>query len=818
VVEEGITSLGHDIFSGMSELREVKLPESLTRIGPGAFQMCPKLRSLTIPKNVNSIDGFFISETADGLLESGIGIDNILCLAVDPPTCGLAWGYEAFYGADTRNLKLIVPTGSARKYKKAPQWCDIKYLSDGMDDFGECGYNAYWRYETSTGTLIIYGEGETWDRGWIGKGQPWFHLREEIKTIIVGEGITRLGEMDFKSVTNVESIYLPKSLTTIEQCAFERCKKLKSITIPENCFLKQEVFFENKALESLTIKVTEPQGMLATGGADIDMDTFIVSYVLGGVDFEKTTLYAPEESVEKYKQADGWKDFKNIKSLSEARIVEGKAGNTIGYTYDKETGVLEIKGIGSIDGTFMDAWREIRWEVKHIKVNEGITEIKSLGFQLNEAESISLPTTLTHLGYGVLFGSEKIKQLTIPKNVTTIAFRALGALTALESLTNLSENPQEIKSEIMEAAFSETDVSKVVLIVPVGSVQKYANAEGWKDFYRIIDTENTEKANGNKNANLKSLKTDIVLDQIFSSITTDYYATVKSDVKTVKIDALAEDSLANIEVSDRTLKDGENTITVKVTAENKDYTKEYVIHIYRISGEARIKSLEINQGSLEPAFTPNKKEYVMRVTRKEPHIVITPTPMYEKAKVQTIEDDVSKDTTYNLVCTAEDGKAKETYKIKIEVLNDNAALKRLNVRDYELIPEFDPFRTNYNVDVPDGTREIFIEAEPQDSNAELSGHLNWNQIQGRETIFNVHVKAQDRYSECTYLIHVKYESITTAVKRPAWDCEETVMIYTVDGRYLGTTGRYDKKIITPDWLGHGIFIAKGSKYREKFTN
>jgi hypothetical protein len=336
------------------------------------------------------------------------------------------------------------------------------------------------------------------------------------------------------------------------------------------------------------------------------------------------------------------------------------------------------------------------------------------------------------------------------------------------------------------------------------------NEGGFKDSIKITVLKNT-------NTKLEKVEANFSFTPEFNPDIAYYTAIVGPEIKSVKVDAWEEDEFATAQGKTIGLQDGDNYLEVYVTAENGD-VRTYTFHVYRISGEARLKSLEINQGSLEPAFTPNKKEYTMRVTRKEPHIVITPTPMYKKAKVQTIEDEVSKDTTYNLVCTAEDGKAKETYKIKIEVLNDNAELKSLGVKDHELIPEFDPFRTNYNVEVPDGTREIFIEAEPQDSNAELSGHLNWNQIQGRETIFNVHVKAQDRYSECTYWIHVKYESITTAVKKSSGDYEETVMIYTVDGRYLGVTERYNKKIIIPDRLPHGIFIAKGSRYIEKFTN
>lgn len=54
IVEEGITSLGTQLFLGCSNLEYVQLPESLNTIGDAAF-INTALKEITIPKNVGSI-------------------------------------------------------------------------------------------------------------------------------------------------------------------------------------------------------------------------------------------------------------------------------------------------------------------------------------------------------------------------------------------------------------------------------------------------------------------------------------------------------------------------------------------------------------------------------------------------------------------------------------------------------------------------------------------------------------------------------------------------------------------------------------------
>lgn len=61
---------------------------------------------------------------------------------------------------------------------------------------------------------------------------PWFSSQGDITSIVVGEGVTVIGDYAFYGCTEATSLSLPAGLTTIKQEAFAYCEGLTSIVIP----------------------------------------------------------------------------------------------------------------------------------------------------------------------------------------------------------------------------------------------------------------------------------------------------------------------------------------------------------------------------------------------------------------------------------------------------------------------------------------------------------------------------------------------------------------------------------------------------------
>ena len=88
---------------------------------------------------------------------------------------------------------------------------------------GRCGDNAIYSYDKATRTLTISGTGAMWN------GTKYSHLGT-VDKIVIGNGITVIGEDAFAQFNSVGSAEISDTVTTIKGNAFN---DLKSITIPK---------------------------------------------------------------------------------------------------------------------------------------------------------------------------------------------------------------------------------------------------------------------------------------------------------------------------------------------------------------------------------------------------------------------------------------------------------------------------------------------------------------------------------------------------------------------------------------------------------
>ena len=88
---------------------------------------------------------------------------------------------------------------------------------------GSCGDSLSWSYDA--GTLTISGSGAMTDFKEPDMA-PWYHLREEIRRVILPEGLTSIGSLAFYECKNLTAVILPSSMRTIGYYAFAECQSL----------------------------------------------------------------------------------------------------------------------------------------------------------------------------------------------------------------------------------------------------------------------------------------------------------------------------------------------------------------------------------------------------------------------------------------------------------------------------------------------------------------------------------------------------------------------------------------------------------------
>ena len=97
---------------------------------------------------------------------------------------------------------------------------------------GDCGNTVSWRLNVN-GCMTIYGEG-TMDSYSSAEQQPWYDNVENIKEVVIKDGVENIGDQAFRSFTGLTSIVIPNSVTSIGSNAFFSCTNLTSINIPNS--------------------------------------------------------------------------------------------------------------------------------------------------------------------------------------------------------------------------------------------------------------------------------------------------------------------------------------------------------------------------------------------------------------------------------------------------------------------------------------------------------------------------------------------------------------------------------------------------------
>lgn len=87
-----------------------------------------------------------------------------------------------------------------------------------------------------------------------GVNTPWQPYNDQIQTIVVAKGVTRVSEHAFEGMGELTSVTLPSTVTQVSREAFMYCQKLEKITLPETLEnIGDRAFNYCRALKSITV-------------------------------------------------------------------------------------------------------------------------------------------------------------------------------------------------------------------------------------------------------------------------------------------------------------------------------------------------------------------------------------------------------------------------------------------------------------------------------------------------------------------------------------------------------------------------------------
>ena len=122
-----------------------------------------------------------------------------------------------------------------------------------------------------------------------------FYGCKNLQSVVIPNSVTSIGYWAFLGCDNLQNVVIPNSVTSIGNEAFWDCVNLQNVVIPNSVTsIGNEAFSGCYNLQSLTIEALTPPRNIR--------DFF-------GRVVPSPTIYVPVASVEKYKAAEGWKEF-----------------------------------------------------------------------------------------------------------------------------------------------------------------------------------------------------------------------------------------------------------------------------------------------------------------------------------------------------------------------------------------------------------------------------------------------------------------------------------------------------------------------------
>ena len=241
VIENGIAKIGEEAFSDCKSLRTIELPDSVTSIGQYAFSACRLLETVAIPDSVTSIEMFTFSGCSSlrsiVLPNSVASIDMYAfrsCQQLESVTIcnGEATIWDRAFADCSNNLTIISHKGGEVERYATENGIAFKDIDDANDtnfaatdqvvERNNCGIRASYVL-LPNGELRISGSGKIDSFAFAG--------RNDIKDVIIENGITIIGEGVFCGCFSLMSVSIPDSVTNIGHRAFYLCKQLESVTI-----------------------------------------------------------------------------------------------------------------------------------------------------------------------------------------------------------------------------------------------------------------------------------------------------------------------------------------------------------------------------------------------------------------------------------------------------------------------------------------------------------------------------------------------------------------------------------------------------------
>lgn len=489
------TTVPQYILAGAACIEKITVMDGVTSFGYQAFAGCTNLKEIVLPDSITKFDGYLFAET--GLISFTVpkGVKEL--------------SYSLFNGCENLvsvNIHDNVTTIGSGCFRNCTSLKSIKIPNKVLkiDDYAFADCTAL--EEVTMGSRVA----EICSHA--------FYKCSALKSIVIPRGVSKIDSRTFNGCTALTTVTVQGNLTTIGLGAFRDCTSLESVNLLGTVAnINNEAFYKCHALAQMTLN----KGLQTIGN-----DAFYHCYAL-----KEAALYSGLQSIgtrafymcKSLKSLDIPEGITNLDYLQYCSGLESiKLPSTIthipseafiGCTSLKEVDFTHIKTMGTyctFDGC---------QSIEKIIVPDTVTEIGHRMFALcSSLKSIEFPQGITKFNAYAMTGCKSLENLIIPESVTTIdkeAFSSMESITTVTipaSVTSIGDSAflkcKNLTSVYCERVTPPALLGKWVFMrdkqgnayypmngkiyVPSGSEGAYQKATNWSVYSNIITGYNIE--------------------------------------------------------------------------------------------------------------------------------------------------------------------------------------------------------------------------------------------------------------------------------------------------------------------------------------
>ena len=218
---DGVVYVGKVAYKWKGDAAIAAITDGTVSISPSAFEGCTSLATVIIPASVTSIGDFAFYDCQN--------LTSVIVYATTPPALGGSV-FEGYAG----DREIYVPEGTVENYQAG--WNNyVDYITViPIKESGACenGMTLELIKLTANSNNYILTISGTGDMGDMDSNPLWENYKSDITTVVIGDGVTSIGDYAFYDCTSLTTVSIPASVTSIGDYAFYDCTRLTTVSIP----------------------------------------------------------------------------------------------------------------------------------------------------------------------------------------------------------------------------------------------------------------------------------------------------------------------------------------------------------------------------------------------------------------------------------------------------------------------------------------------------------------------------------------------------------------------------------------------------------